>query len=462
MEVLSFAAGRSASSAAGARDLPLAWLCALAAVVGFVTGLGAVAYHDLIGFIHNVLFLGRWSVTYNADLFTPRSPWGPMIILVPVLGSLGVTFIVRWVAPEAIGSGVPHVMAAIFHQNGLIRPIEAIAKTLASALAIGSGAPVGREGPIVQIGSALAATMGQVIRMPGSQRISLLVAGAGAGIAATFNAPLGGLLFAMELLTPEVDINSLLSLATAISIATMVGRMNFGTQPPLSVSLSTSSLNVGSASTLALAILLGAIIGLIAAIFIRTLRATEGLFGRIPYPYIRHASGMLLVGLLIYILMGSTGHYYVEGVGYATIQAVLIGNPSGAGFLLTLGFCKLVATSVSLGSGSSGGIFSPTLFFGATLGSAFGAMVSAWAPTLPSNGPLFAIVGMAAMVGSATGAPLAAIVTVFEITRNYGMMLPMIPAVTVALATRHMLSRETVYTATLARHGVPIPNPLRR
>ena len=148
--------GRLRQLAEGTRDLPLALLCGLAAVVGCLAGLGAVALRDLIGFIHNLLFLGKLSLDYNASLFTPSSPWGPIIFFVPVLGSLGVTFIVRRIAPEAKGSSVPRVMAAIYYQSGVIRPTEGDAKSLASALAIGSGAAVGREGPVVQIGAALA------------------------------------------------------------------------------------------------------------------------------------------------------------------------------------------------------------------------------------------------------------------------------------------------------------------
>jgi CIC family chloride channel protein len=147
----------------------LPYLSIPAFAVGIVTGLGAVAFRDLIGFLHNLLFLGQFAFRYDANLFTPPSPWGPFVILVPVIGALAVTFLVTKFAPEARGHGVPEVMDAIYYRGGIIRPIVAVVKSLASAIAIGSGAAVGREGPIIQIGSALGSTLGQVVRMlPGS------------------------------------------------------------------------------------------------------------------------------------------------------------------------------------------------------------------------------------------------------------------------------------------------------
>ena len=171
------------------------------------------------------------SFFYDASRFTPPSPWGALVILVPVIGALGVTFIVNNFAPEAKGHGVPEVMDAIYYQRGIIRPIVAVAKSLASALAIGSGAAVGREGPIIQIGSALGSTFGQMIRMSMGQRIILVAAGAGAGIAATFNTPIGGVLFATELMLPEISVNTFLPVAIATGTATFIGRLFFGTQP---------------------------------------------------------------------------------------------------------------------------------------------------------------------------------------------------------------------------------------
>ncbi len=218
-----------------ARPMPLVYLCLLALVVGIVGGLGAVVFRGLIAFVHNLLFLGTLSVVYDSSLFTPASPWGVLVVLVPVVGAIGVTFIVTNFAPEAKGHGVPEVMDAIYYNRGIIRPIVAVAKSLASALSIGSGAAVGREGPIIQIGSAFGSTLGQVIRMSMGQRIILVAAGAGAGIAATFNTPIGGVLFATELMMPEISVNTFLPVAIATGTATFIGRLFFGDKPAFDV-----------------------------------------------------------------------------------------------------------------------------------------------------------------------------------------------------------------------------------
>ncbi len=445
-----------------ARPIPLGALCLLALVVGVVTGCGAMLVRVLIGLVHNLLFLGQFSANYDSSLFTPPPPWGAWVILVPVLGGLGVTFIVNNFAPEARGHGVPEVMDAIYYRAGVIRPIVAVAKSLASALAIGSGAAVGREGPIIQIGSALGSTFGQFIRMSMGQRIILVAAGAGAGIAATFNTPIGGVLFATELMMPEISVNTFLPVAIATGIATFVGRIFFGAQPAFLVpaNLGTLPAAPSGAALLLLFAALGVVIGLAAALFVRTLHWAEDAFEKIPNHYLRHMLGMLLVGVLIWALMRWGGHYYVEGVGYATIQATLAGQLPGVGFLALLYVCKLFATSVSLGSGSSGGIFSPSLFMGATLGAAFAGTAAMLFPGLPISAPAFAMVGMGAMVGSGTGAAMTAVAMVFEMTRDYDIVLPMILSVAVALGVRRLVSRENIYTMKLVRRGHPIPKAL--
>ncbi len=236
LEPLDRSEPRAQSPTEDARPLLLVTVCALALIVGIVTGLGAVAFRALIGFVHNLLFLGQVSFNYDSSVFTPASPWGAWVILVPVLGGIGVTFIVSNFAPEAKGHGVPEVMDAIYYQRGVIRPVVAVAKSLASALAIGSGAAVGREGPIIQIGSALGSTFGQIIRMSMGQRIILVAAGAGAGIAATFNTPIGGVLFASELMMPEISVGHLpAGGACDRQPATFIGRLFFGNQPAFTV-----------------------------------------------------------------------------------------------------------------------------------------------------------------------------------------------------------------------------------
>jgi CIC family chloride channel protein len=440
------------------RRLPLSQLCLLALALGLVTGLGAVLFRDLIGLIHNLLFIGRPIVHYDANVFTAPAPWGPLVILVPVIGAVGVTFLVANFAPEAKGHGVPEVMDAIYYKGGVIRPVVALVKSLASALAIGSGSSVGREGPIIQIGSALGSTLGQVIRMPTGQRIALVAAGAGAGIAATFNTPIGGVMFAIELMMPEVSAETFLPVAIATGAATFVGRWFFGDSPAFEVPpLQAMALNAGGLVVLVLFAMLGALTGAAAAIFIRGLHLAEDLFEKIGGRYLRHILGMLLVGVMMYALFEAFGQYYVDGVGYATVQAVLSGRLTSFWLLGLLTLAKLLATSLSLGSGSSGGIFSPSLFMGATLGGAFAALLNSAGVITPLSVPAFAMVGMGAMVGGGTGAVMTAVTMIFEMTLDYSIVMPMILAVAMSLGVRRVLSPENIYTLKLLRRGRAIP-----
>jgi CIC family chloride channel protein len=455
------AADQAPPAAEETHRIGLPYLSILAFAVGIVTGLGAVAFRDLIGFVHNLLFLGQFVVRYDANLFTPPSPWGPFVILVPVIGALAVTFLVTKFAPEAQGHGVPEVMDAIYYRGGVIRPIVAFVKSLASAIAIGSGAAVGREGPIIQIGSALGSTVGQIVRMLPGQRTTLVAAGAGAGIAATFNTPIGGVMFAVELMMPEVSVRTFLPVAIATGTATFVGRLFFGQQPAFIVPPPPlENTDVTAALLLFLYALLGAITGLAATGFIRGLHFVEDQFDKVRHPYARHALGMLLVGILIYLLQVNLGHYYVEGVGYATVQAIVFGQLASAWLLALLFPCKLLATTVSLGSGSSGGIFSPSLFMGATIGGAFASALAALHLPLGINIPAFAMVGMAAMVGGGTGAAMTAVTMIFEMTRDYNIVLPMILAVAFSLGVRRLLSPENIYTLKLSRRGHLVPKAL--
>ncbi|HEY6452587.1 MAG TPA: chloride channel protein [Steroidobacteraceae bacterium] len=440
------------------RPLPLAQLSLLALGLGVITGLGAVLFRDLIGLIHNLLFLGQAVVRYDANLFTPPAPWGPLVILVPVAGAIAVTFLVTRFAPEAKGHGVPEVMHAIFYEGGQIRPVVAVVKSLASAIAIGSGASVGREGPIIQIGSALGSTLGQIVRLPAGQRIALVAAGAGAGIAATFNTPIGGVMFAIELMLPEVSVETFLPVAIATGTATFVGRWFFGDTPAFQVpQLQAMAVNSSALLVLALCAVLGALTGVAAAAFMRALHWAEDLFDRIRGRYLRHMLGMLMVGVLMYVLLRAFGQYYVDGVGYATVQAVLAGQLSTFWLLGLLWVCKVIATSLSLGSGSSGGIFSPSLFMGATLGGGFAALLNAVGLPVPLSVPVFAMVGMGAMVGGGTGAVMTAVAMIFEMTLDYSIVMPLIVAVAMSIGMRRMLSRETIYTLKLVRRGHAIP-----
>src|SRR5579863_1472035 len=275
------AATTETDSAASTAQLGLVRLSLLAISIGVVGGVGAVVFRGLIALVHNLSFSGAVSVVYDANVFTPPSPWGAAIILVPIIGSVVVTLLVTKFAPEAKGHGVPEVMDAIYYNQGKIRAVVAAIKSLASAICIGTGGSVGREGPIVQIGATFGSTVGQIFRMAPWQRITLVAAGAGAGIAATFNTPIGGVMFAIELMMPEVSVRTFLPVALSTGTATFIGRFFFGPQPAFDVPhLAPISVDASSAITRCLYALLGVVIGAAAAGFVRGLHFVEDLFDK--------------------------------------------------------------------------------------------------------------------------------------------------------------------------------------
>src|SRR5215471_8445253 len=320
-------------------------MAGLAIVVGLVAGLGAVVFRALISLFHNLLFLGKFSLAFNANEHT-----GPfwlagyewLVVFVPVVGALGVAWLVQNFAPEAKGHGVPEVMDAISFGGGIIRPVVAVTKSLASALSIGSGGSVGREGPIIQIGSAFGSTLGQILPMPAEDRCTLVAAGGAAGIAATFNTPIGGVLFAVELLLPTVSAATLLPVGLATIVATHLGRWVFGTFPAFYIpKLAVPLYKLESLWMVPALLVAGVLLGLLAALFVKSIYWFEDRFDAMPGNYYsRHMLGMLGVGLLMFGLWIGTqrafgdGHYYIEGVGYATIDDVLRGALDNSGLLL--------------------------------------------------------------------------------------------------------------------------------
>ncbi|APZ44545.1 chloride channel protein [Acidihalobacter ferrooxydans] len=422
--------------------------------------MGAVAFRRLIALFHNVFFAGRFSFVYDTLQHTAASPWGVWIILAPAIGGLGVAWMVKNFAPEAKGHGVPEVMDAIYYQNGYMRPQVVLIKAVASSLNIGSGGSVGREGPIIQMGAAFAANLSRWLRLEAWQRYALIAAGAGGGIAATFNTPIGGMLFAVELMMPEISARTLVPVMIATGTATYVSRLFLGHHPafivpPLHIAATAST----SPEAFFAYLLLGLIIGLVALLFMRSIYWFEDRFDALPGNYYtRHVLGMLLVGVTLYLLLRTTGHYFVEGVGYATVQDVLNGRlEASVLLLLVLAALKLLVTSLTLGSGGSGGVFSPSLFIGATLGGAFALVAHGVDPSLELNVITAASLGMAAMVGAGTGAAMTGAVMIFEMTGDYRIILPLIVVGSVAYATRRLITADTIYTLKLTRRGHDVP-----
>lgn len=443
-------------------ELPLQFAL-LAVAVGIAAGFGALIFRALIAFFHNLFFLKLVSVHYDANVHTILGPWGAWVILAPVIGAVLVAFLVKNFAPEAKGHGVPEVIGAIYYTNGVIRPVVALIKSLASAISIGSGAAIGREGPIIQIGSAFGSTLGQMMKMPQWQRFTLIACGAGGGIAATFNTPIGGLLFSIELIMPEVSARTLIPVALATGAATFVGRSAFGDHPAFQIpALALGPTHLATAATLVAYLLFGLVLGLMSWLYIRAIYRFEDLFADMPGNYYsRHMIGMALVGVMMYAFMHFGGHYYVEGVGYSTVQDVLTRSLVNPWFLLLLCFAKLLATSLTLGSGASGGVFSPSLFIGATLGGAGAVLLNQLLPGAHLDMASMAVIGMAGMVGGTTGAVVTAIVMIFEMTRDYNIIIPLMITVSVAFGTRRLLLSDSIYTRKLSLRGQQVPDSLQ-
>ena len=418
-----------------------------------------MALRALIALFHNASYLGVFSFRYDANILEGPSRFGNWVFFSPIVGGLIVVWIVEHFAPEAKGHGVPEVMDSIFYKDGNIRWQVAVVKSLASALSIGTGAAVGREGPIIQIGAALGSAFSQAIRLAPWQKVTLLSAGAGAGIAATFNTPLGGVLFALEILLPEVSNRTFLPVVIATGAATQVGRMLIGPDPAFKVpEIQFPPAHIFNIEEALAFVLLGVLCGLASWAFIRLLVVMEDGFPKLPGGvYVQNIVGMAIIGLMMVGLTRAFGHSYIDGVGYGVIQSVLEDHMTAVGLLALLFVLKLIATTVSLGCGASGGIFSPSLYLGATLGGAFAAAVGVALPHAGLTVPSAAIVGMAAMVGAGTGGVMTAIVMVFEMTRDYAIIVPVIVAVAVAAGIRRALIGETIYTVKLRHRGHRIP-----
>ena len=330
------------------RSMNLTQFSILSIVGGAVIGGAAVLFRALVAGIHNLFFFGRIDFYYDPNQHTLASALGPLIILSPVIGGLGVVFLMRALPPERRGQGVTDVIDAIYYRKGKVRPVSAAVKSLAAGLTSGSGGSVGREAAVIQIGAAIASQIAIFRELPLWQRMTITAAGAAAGLAAAFNTPLGAIIFAVELMMPEISARTFLPVTIAAGTATFVTRLFYGLQPVFRVrSIPVTEFHVENFLPLLPFTAFGVLIGILSWFLIWVLGWLEPQFARISgSPYVRHACGMLLVGSLAYAMVTFTGHYYVEGAGYSTIQDVLRSQMS-VQFLLLLFAAKLIATRPS-------------------------------------------------------------------------------------------------------------------
>ncbi len=423
-------------------------LVALSLVVGAGAGLGAIAFRYLI-LAFTELFSGHGDPSDLGHFTNPHLPLlGPYVVLViPILGGLLYGPLVYRFAPEARGHGVPEVMLAVHSNEGRIRGRVPVVKSLASALCIGAGGSVGREGPIVQIGSAIGSVLGQASRLS-SRELRLLVAcGAAGGIAATFNAPIAGVFFALELILRDFQTRSFGLVVLSSVVATAVGRLAFGSGAFLHLPV----FHLVSAAEYPLYALLGLLAGLVGVAFIRALYGAEDLADRIwrGPAWLRPAAGGLLLGAVLLVLPE------MYGVGYPVLENAIAGQYA-LGLLVAFLVGKVVATSLTMAIGGSGGVFAPSLFMGAMLGSAFGLGAHALLPAATAGAGAYGLVGMGAVFGAAGRAPITAVLIVFELTGDYSIILPLMLAVVVATGLSHRLSTSSIYTLKLKRRGIDI------
>ena len=418
------------------------YMILMAILIGLAAGFGAVLIRELVHFISHFFFGNGKTILEGIA----NTPWY-FVLLIPFVGGLIVGPITHFVAPEAKGHGVPEVMKAILLRGGVIRPIVAFVKSITSAITIGTGGAVGNEGPIVQIGATIGSTIGQFFRMP-SKRMKVLVGcGAAAGIAAAFNVPVAGALFAIEVILLDFTITSFSPIIISAGIATAISHYFVGDFAEFQV----PPVMMQSNYEIFFFFVLGLLCGLVSYLMIKTLYFFEDFFDeKIKIPvYLKPAIGGLCVGL-IGILFPQ-----IMGVGNDTIN-IAINNGLLWYVALALVFIKILGTSLTLGSGGSGGVLSPALFIGAMLGAFFGYVLNRFFPGQVALPGAYALVAMGGLIAGIVRAPLTAIIIVFELTKQTTAIIPLMIVSTISLLLSQKLSRESIYTLGLVLSNINI------
>ncbi len=412
-----------------------------AVAVGALTGLFSIGFAELIGAVQR-LAIGA------PDLASYVLPWVPRwrVLLAPAAGGLLVGLVGRYLSSEVRGHGVPEVMEAVALRGGRMRRRVAFTKSLASALTIGTGGSVGREGPIVQIGAAIGSAGGQLLGLPADQLRALAAAGAAGGIAAAFNAPIAGTFFALEVIARNFSARTFGPVVLCAVSSTLVARIHFGDDPAFSV----PPVHLDSPWETPLAAVLGVFCGLVAVALCRVLAALERVFARIPIPFVfKPALGGLLVGALLLV----SPHLY--GIGYETMDSTLAGSLGWRELALLL-VLKPVATSLTLASGGSGGVFLPSLYLGGLAGGLFAAALAAALPAAGGSAGAWALVGMAGVLAGTAHAPVTAVLLAFELTHGYDVVLPVMLAAALATLVARAIQRDSIYTEKLRARGIEI------
>jgi CIC family chloride channel protein len=417
----------------------------LAAAVGLLAGIVAFALYRLIGLFSNLAFYHRWS----ADFMSPRlNTLGPWVIVVPVIGGIIVGFMAKYGSEKIKGHGIPEAMEAVLVNRSRIQPRVAILKPISAAIAIGTGGPFGAEGPIIQTGGALGSLTGQLFHTTAAERKVLLACGAAAGMSATFNTPIAGVILAIELLLFEFKARSFIPLVIASTLATAVHMQLLGVGPMFVV----RPMDFSIPRALPFYLVLGVICGFAAVAFSRLLYWTEDQFEKLPIDELWWpAIGALGLGIIGYFVPR------VLGVGYDTIGDILNGNLA-LKLLLIVMLAKAAALVISLGSGTSGGLLAPMFMSSAALGGAFAIGIDRIWPSAALSPGAFALVAMGAVFGAASRATFAFIIFAFEITRDYNSVLPLMLVSVIADGIAMLLMpKASIMTEKLARRGLVVP-----
>jgi CIC family chloride channel protein len=412
----------------------------VAVFIGILGGFGAVGIQKLIREFQYLFWGGKFNLDTISDVSMVYR------ILIPTAGGVFVGFIIQYVAKEAKGHGVPEVMEAIIMRNGIIRARVVFAKLIASAVYIASGGSVGREGPVIQIGAAVGSTIGQFFRVNAKRMRTFVACGAASGIAAAFNAPVAGALFAVEVILGDFAVPQFSAVVISSVMATVISRTYLGDYPAFKV----PKYHLGSPVELAFYVILGFLAAGAALLFIRVLYKSEEFFDNKKWPEpVKAGLGGLGIGLV--------GIFFpqVYGVGYDTITSAL-DNTIIWQIAVALIFIKIIATSLSLGSGGSGGVFAPSLFIGAMLGSFFGSILTLLFPDMNISPGAYALVAMGGVVAAATHGPIAAILIIFEMSGDYQIMLPLMITCIISTVVAIKMKEESIYTLKLKLRGINI------
>lgn len=418
-------------------------LSLLSSVIGLAAGLIAYLLYHLIGFFTNLFFFQRISFQFTSARLNPLGPWE---IVIPVVGGIIVGAMAKYGSPKIKGHGIPEAMEAVLVGHSKIEPRVALLKPLSAAIAIGTGGPFGAEGPIIQTGGAVGSLVGQLFNTTAAERKVLLACGAAAGMSATFNTPIAGVILSIELLLFEFKARSFIPLVIASTLATAVHWVLLGRGPMFAV----GEIDFAVPRGLPFYLVLGLLCGVAAVGFTKALYFVEEQFEKLPvddmwWP----AIGAIALGVIGYFVPR------VLGVGYDTIGDILNNHLAMKMLVLVLVF-KTLALVVSLGSGTSGGLLAPMFMSSAALGGVFAALINRVFPAAHVAATGFALVAMGAVFGAAARAPFTFIIFAFEITRNYDSVLPLMLVTVIADAVAMLLSSSSVMTEKLVRRGLHI------